>query len=71
MQPRTIEAADERFLSFPEVQRRIGYTRQHLSRLEKEGQFPKRVQIGPGRVGWPLSEVLAFIEQKKAARTAA
>jgi len=25
---------------------------QHIARLEKAGQFPKRVPLGPNRVGW-------------------
>jgi len=56
-----------RFLLKAEVIARIGYTDQHLLRLEKAGKFPRRVQIGPGRVGWVDSE----IEQWQSARIAA
>jgi len=33
-------------------------------RMEKAGQFPKRRQISPGRVGWLASEVEAWIESR-------
>jgi prophage regulatory protein len=30
----------------------VPYTPQHILRLEKEGKFPRRVQVGPNRVAW-------------------
>lgn len=45
----------------------IPYTRQHLSRLEKQGKFPKRVRIGENRVAWVETE----IDEHKARRIAA
>lgn len=33
------------------------YSRQHIARLEKEGKFPKRVQLGQNRIGWVLEEI--------------
>lgn len=35
----------------------IPYCRQHIHRLEKQGKFPKRVQLGIHRVGWWLHEI--------------
>ena len=47
-----------RILSKREVKGLVLYSRQHVARLEKAGLFPKRVKLGPNRVGWVESEVL-------------
>jgi prophage regulatory protein len=44
------------------------YSPQHIARLEKVGQFPKRVQLGPNRVGWVEREVLEWLEVRLAQR---
>jgi len=59
-----------RFLLKRDVITRVGYCDQHLLRLEKAGQFPRRVQIGPGRVGWLESEIDEFITGRAALRDA-
>jgi prophage regulatory protein len=46
----------------------VPYSLSQLTRLEKEGRFPRRLKLGPGRVGWMLSEVYEWIEQRKAER---
>ena len=35
----------------------VPYSAQHILRLEKKGLFPKRLVIGPDRVGWWLAEI--------------
>ena len=40
------------------------YSPQHIARLEKAGKFPKRVQLGPNRVGWVEREVLDWLEDR-------
>jgi predicted DNA-binding transcriptional regulator AlpA len=35
-----------RFITVAETVRRIGFTREHLWRLEKAGKFPRRVRVG-------------------------
>jgi prophage regulatory protein len=40
----------------------------HIYRLEREGKFPKRIQLGPNAVGWIEHEVDAWIESKMAQR---
>lgn len=40
------------------------YSPQHVARLEKAGQFPKRVQLGPNRVGWVEDEVLDWLQSR-------
>ena len=60
-----------RLLPWEAVRARIPFTRQHLSRLEKAGLFPRRVQVGGQRVAWLESEVDAWIEARAAERQAA
>ena|SRR5437667_3212154 len=40
------------------------YTPQHIHRLEKAGRFPKRPQLGPNRVGWRLTDIEAWINER-------
>jgi prophage regulatory protein len=37
-------------------------------RLEKDGRFPKRVQVSPARVAWVESEIDAWIASRISAR---
>jgi prophage regulatory protein len=57
-----------RILSKRQVKELVLYSPQHTARLEKAGLFPKRVQLGPNRVGWVESEVLEWLEQRLAQR---
>lgn len=42
----------------------IPYIPQHIVRFEAVGQFSKRVQLGPNRVAWVLSEVDAWVSER-------
>lgn len=53
-----------RILSKRELKEMVLYSPQHVARLEKAGEFPKRVQLGSNRVGWVESEVLDWLHQK-------
>lgn len=53
-----------RILSKPQLKELVLYSPQHVSRLEKAGQFPKRVQLGPNRVGWVEDEVLDWLDER-------
>lgn len=46
----------------------IEYSNVHLLRLEKAGQFPTRVRLGPGKVAWPESEISAWLRGKISCR---
>ena len=46
----------------------IQYSFQHVARLEKAGQFPKRIRLGQNRVAWLLSEVEAWVDERLANR---
>ncbi|GMN04120.1 helix-turn-helix transcriptional regulator [Erythrobacter sp. MTPC3] len=50
-----------RILSKRQVKELVLYSPQHIARLEKAGLFPKRVQLGPCRVGWVEDEVLEWL----------
>lgn len=58
-----------RILSKRQLKELVLYSPQHIARLEKAGLFPKRVQLGPNRVGWVESEVLEWLEQRLANRS--
>ncbi|WP_448187927.1 helix-turn-helix transcriptional regulator [Azospirillum sp. sgz301742] len=57
-------------LRFKQVHERVGYSRMHLFRMEREGRFPKRIPLGPNSVGWLESEVDAWIAARVAKRDA-
>jgi prophage regulatory protein len=51
-------------LSPKEVVKRTGLSRVTLWRLEKSGQFPKRVNLTEARVGWEEDEIDEWIESR-------
>ena len=57
-----------RILSKRQLKELVLYSPQHIARLEKAGKFPKRLRLGPNRVGWVESEVLEWLEVRLAAR---
>lgn len=57
-----------RILSKRQVKELVLYSPQHIARLEKAGSFPKRVQLGPNRVGWVEAEVLEWLKERLARR---
>jgi len=57
-----------RFLSKKEVRAKVLYSPAQIARLEEAGKFPKRVPLGPGRVGWIESEVEDWMRERIARR---
>ena len=53
-----------RILSKRQLKELVLYSPQHIARLEKAGQFPKRVTLGPNRVGWVENEVLDWLQDR-------
>ena len=53
-----------------ELVRLVKYSPQHIARLEKAGQFPRRLRLGQNRVAWLLAEVEEWIEERMARRDA-
>ena len=54
-----------------ELKTKCGYSAAHVDRLERAGDFPKRVVLGPGAVGWLEHEVDGWIRARVAERDAA
>lgn len=57
------EAAERRIIRKPEVVRRTGYSAVQIWRFERDGLFPRRVQLSPTgmAVGWYEDEVSSWI----------
>jgi prophage regulatory protein len=57
-----------KLLSKKAVREKVLYSPQHIARLEAAGQFPKRVRLGSGRVGWVEQEVDDWLQVRIDAR---
>ncbi len=68
--PRSVNPASRpnRLITKRELRLIVPYTPQHILRLEKDGKFPRRVQVGPNRVAWLESEVEAWVAARVAER---
>ena len=53
-----------RILSKRQLKELVLYSPQHVTRLEAVGKFPKRVKLGPNRVGWVEEEILDWLKQR-------
>ncbi|WP_299919609.1 AlpA family transcriptional regulator [uncultured Roseobacter sp.] len=53
-----------RILSKTQLRELVLYSPQHIARLEKAGEFPKRVQLGSNRVGWVEDEILDWLQTR-------
>ena len=49
----------------------IQYSKVQIWRLEKQGKFPKRIELGPDRRAWAEHEIDAWIASRIAARDSA
>lgn len=59
----------DKFVTFEQLKdHHITLGRRQLSRLEARGEFPKRVQLSPGRIAWLTTEIDAHIRDKIKAR---
>jgi prophage regulatory protein len=47
----------------------IRFSRQHLHRLIKAGQFPKPIKLGPATNGWLEHEIDGWIAARASERT--
>jgi len=43
----------------------VGFTAKHLRHLERNGQFPLRVHLGPNSVGWRLMDLEEWIDSRR------
>jgi prophage regulatory protein len=56
----------DRFISMKEVTSLVPFTKVHIYRLMKRGEFPRSIKIGKRRVCWRESDVGAWISSKVA-----
>lgn len=59
-----------RIISKKDLKLMIPFSPQHILRLEKQGRFPRRIQIGLRRVGWRLSDIEAWIAYRASGNAA-
>lgn len=57
---------NERILRKPEVVKAVGLSHVTIWRLERMGQFPKRLSLGAKAVGWRLSDIERWMESRVA-----
>lgn len=62
---------EDRMLRVREVCQMIGLSRSTVWRLERAGDFPKHYQLSPGSVGWKLSEIQNWIDDRQPSGQAA
>ena len=58
------EVVQDEFVTMHEAVRRSTYSRGHIYRLEAAGLFPRRVKIGPGKIGFRRSEFEAWLKNR-------
>lgn len=51
---------EDRLLSWDQVEHIASISRSTAWRMERDGAFPRRVRVSPGRVGWWESELTAW-----------
>jgi len=52
-------------IRWPQLSTTVGLSRTQIWRLEKEGKFPKRIQLSSNSVGWDFEEIQTWLKQKK------
>ena len=55
----------ERILRAHEVQKIVGISRSTIWRMERKGQFPARLPLGTGSVGWLKSDIESWVNSRK------
>ena len=53
-----------RIISKKELRTIVPLCSQQILRLEKQGKFPRRIWLSARRVGWRLSDVETWIEER-------
>ena len=57
--------AQDRIVRTQEVQQLIGLSRSTIWRLERKGDFPARLPLGTGSIGWLKSDIDAWMRNRK------
>jgi prophage regulatory protein len=64
MKPNSNDLSPHRLIGRKELLALVPYSDVSIWRLERDGLFPRRITIGPNRVAWRLTEVLAWIDER-------
>lgn len=67
----SLAAQSLRLITRADLNAMVPYTPQHILRLEKRGLFPRRIQVGPNRVAWLLSEIEQWVAARVVERDSA
>jgi prophage regulatory protein len=61
-----------RLITFSELRplKGIGYSRDHLRRKTRAGEFPQPIALSERRIGWVEAEVDTWLEERAARREA-
>lgn len=51
-------------LNLKQVQEAVGYSASQIYRLIAKGEFPDRLRLGPGRVGWRSSSISIWLDSR-------
>lgn len=62
--PKEPKAFNDRFLRWPEVKERVGYSRSQVYLLINRGAFPSPIKLGGRASAWLESEVNEWIREK-------
>lgn len=55
---------EKQFVSPVEAVKIVGLSRTTIWRLESEGGFPPKVRLSPGRVGYRMADIQAWIDAR-------
>lgn len=59
--------SNERFLRWPEVKDRVGYSRSQVHLLVKQGKFPAPCKLGARASAWQESSINQWISERVSA----
>lgn len=54
----------DKAIRFKELKKIVPASRSTIFRWERDGKFPKHVQLGPNLVGWFLSEINTWLQER-------
>ena len=55
---------DMKILKVTQVEDKTALSRFTINRLEKAGEFPRRIRLGKNSVGWHEAEVIEWIDSR-------
>lgn len=58
----------DKIIDLKQLKEMVPFSAMQFWRMERDGTFPRRVKLGPSRVGWSLREVESWIEERKRER---